>query len=1324
MTPYLPCVALLALALPSAAEIIGYDSFNYPDGSISAANGAIHWDYKNTAPTGHSGTKSTWEVFGGPNTAHVSAGKLVTDAADAKREYRGSNEIEGAVNEDNVAKQVYYRVSLVTPGSMLSTVGLSSLDFGDERIFIGVPFGQNKFGIVDNVAGNTAFSATSALANHAYTFVAKIDFANDLISLYVDPNLTQAENLNTPVVTKAYTGTNWSTAVRLVSGGLINPTTWDDLMVATAWDDLKTRFVTTTADAGAGSLRQTIADAPAGSVIRFDPALSGSTITLTGGRIVLNNAVTISSTGLPGGVTISGNHASQIFYVNGPTVTLESLTLRDGQSRDGGGVYCSSGNLTMRGCTVTACSAMYGGAVYSVTNLVDKKTTLINCTLTGNSATQEGGALFNFQGDTELIHCTITGNSAPLAKGGGAASFAGTTRTTVGHSIIAGNPGDDVTLLAGSFMSFFSSGANLIGSGDGSAAFNQPGDLFATDPKLAPLGNCGGPVATMLPLTDSPAIDRLASATLLDQRGFSRGDGIADSGAVERGPLLTVTNTSDSGPGSLRATLAAVTVPDTGIQFAPGLNGQTITLTTGQLFVPATMNVEIDASTLSSGIIISGNQASRVISSQGILGLNRVTLTGGSEVNGAGIDSTTRLFAVDSTFRDNVASNAGGGIVLYGGSMDLLRCTISGNTADDGGGLWQQGATHSALLNCTVSGNLGTGFLGNGGISIMGGTTRITHTTLTGNMSSGLRPGGLYVQSPGTAHLSSCVIAGNTSATNASVDLEASGLSASGPSLIGVNNSVSSVFPTGTLAGTSASPLDARLAPLGNYGGPTRTAPPFHGSPAIGATGTTALVTDQRGINRAGPLTLGAVHDLPAIVTNAGNSGPGSLRDTLTAAFTTTVRFDPAVFNGEPADVIALTSPLGVNRSVGIDGSTATNVTLSGGDAVRLLTVATGQEMHLKSLTLRDGLSGDGGAIRSQGRLTLDQCRVIENQSTGGGGGISSSGNVTLRSCDLSGNTAASFGGAIVFDNAKLQAENCLFAQNHANTGGGGILTFGGSISLTNSILASNTVSGSGGAIWLQNSGASLKLTHCTVTGNSATGITWDPSGNTVTLENSIVAGNGAQNLARAPLQLGNNQITGTPKLAPLGQYGSGFRSMPPLPGSPAIEGGVLLATTPALDFRGAPRPNGALPDLGAVEAFPLGNLGLASNDGDTIPDIFEGPGSPYPHLSTSVNNSAADTDGDGMTDADEIADSTDPLNANSKLRITHFAISSMNPGFTATNIDFTSFPGLSYSAEFSDDLDFSGARVSPLGSANGFLFQTSINMAPTERFVRIRRNP
>jgi len=48
--------------------------------------------------------------------------------------------------------------------------------------------------------------------------------------------------------------------------------------------------------------------------------------------------------------------------------------------------------------------------------------------------------------------------------------------------------------------------------------------------------------------------------------------------------IIAVTNTNDSGPGSLRGAIAGASDGDT-IQFDPVLKGQTITLTSGELFI-------------------------------------------------------------------------------------------------------------------------------------------------------------------------------------------------------------------------------------------------------------------------------------------------------------------------------------------------------------------------------------------------------------------------------------------------------------------------------------------------------------------------------------------------------------------------------------------------------------------------------------------------------------------------------------------------------------------------------------------------------------------
>ena len=53
--------------------------------------------------------------------------------------------------------------------------------------------------------------------------------------------------------------------------------------------------VLNTNDSGPGSLRQTILNAPGSATITFDPALSGQTIVLTNGQIILKTNVSLKA---------------------------------------------------------------------------------------------------------------------------------------------------------------------------------------------------------------------------------------------------------------------------------------------------------------------------------------------------------------------------------------------------------------------------------------------------------------------------------------------------------------------------------------------------------------------------------------------------------------------------------------------------------------------------------------------------------------------------------------------------------------------------------------------------------------------------------------------------------------------------------------------------------------------------------------------------------------------------------------------------------------------------------------------------------------------
>ncbi len=244
------------------------------------------------------------------------------------------------------------------------------------------------------------------------------------------------------------------------------------------------------------------------------------------------------------GMTISGGNVSSGIggggiLINGGTLTITSSTISGNSADQGGGIFNQGGTLTITSSTISGNSANIGGGVFSNTDLSGPKTTITNSTISGNTATSRGGGFFNFDGLSVIEHSTITNNTAPSGFGSGVASVGSTlTRTEVLSTIISANLGTDVD-VGQPTNSFVSNGYNLIGDGNATGAFNQPGDdTGVTDPKLDALGSYGGPTQTHALLTGSPAIDKGPPSTACpppdtDQRGVQRPqDGDADSTAI------------------------------------------------------------------------------------------------------------------------------------------------------------------------------------------------------------------------------------------------------------------------------------------------------------------------------------------------------------------------------------------------------------------------------------------------------------------------------------------------------------------------------------------------------------------------------------------------------------------------------------------------------------------------------------------------------------------------------------------------------------------------------------------------------------------------
>ncbi len=211
----------------------------------------------------------------------------------------------------------------------------------------------------------------------------------------------------------------------------------------------------------------------------------------------------------------------------------------------------------------------------------------------------------------------------------------------------------------------------------------------------------------------------------------------------------TVTNTTDSGPGSLRDTIAAATNGDT-IDFAPALNGATITLTSGSILI-VTKQLTIDALTLDLGIQISGNNSSRILTiiTNSNVTLKKLTLRNGRQISGSSeiqpenggalFASGGQLTMSDCVIKNSLASANGGGAYFGNGiQANINRCSIVGNEGSAfGGGVHLAGTSSFSMTNSLISGNHSAA--GGGGIFNLIDNPVFTNCTISGNSGAGIR---------------------------------------------------------------------------------------------------------------------------------------------------------------------------------------------------------------------------------------------------------------------------------------------------------------------------------------------------------------------------------------------------------------------------------------------------------------------------------------------------------------------------------------------------------------------------------------------------------
>jgi hypothetical protein len=213
---------------------------------------------------------------------------------------------------------------------------------------------------------------------------------------------------------------------------------------------------------------------------------------------------------------------------------------------------------------------------------------------------------------------------------------------------------------------------------------------------------------------------------------------VADGRTVwVRADSLTVTSAADSGPGSLRAAVAAAPNGAT-ISFDPSLAGQTITLTSGELAITRSLEIEgLGADQLT----VSSNNASRIFDiSAGAV----VTIAGMTMADGLANGSSPVLAST-------------GGAILDFGTLTLSNDVLSNNQAIGDANTSPLGKPGRALAGGLA--NLGTGPLTISGCAFLSNLAQGADGCSNGNAI-----GGAFVNGMGsfaTAIVTDSLFAGN-----------------------------------------------------------------------------------------------------------------------------------------------------------------------------------------------------------------------------------------------------------------------------------------------------------------------------------------------------------------------------------------------------------------------------------------------------------------------------------------------------------------------------------------------------------------------------------
>jgi hypothetical protein len=824
--------------------------------------------------------------------------------------------------------------------------------------------------------------------------------------------------------------------------------------------------VTSMADSGVGSLRDTMTTADAGTVLTITQP---GTVNLNTALAVTKNLTLTAAEGM--NVTLDAGGKDRAMVVKaGATLSLKNIVLRGGKTLvppmmttaataitakagqfdlyepeiaatqrsvtaqadppepvGSGGVLYITGNASLgSGVVVENGEATSGGGIF----VADDATLNIDgAIIRNNKAIGGGGIVINNKATFNLTNGIIEKNTSEVNSGG--------VRNRGKMTMLSGEIRDNTVKIEG---------------GHGGGIYNT-GDFLMKSGKVS-----NNTVAFFGAGLSSFNLTNLPPAKNTIEGGSFEGN--------------KTTRTNDAAGGAI---WSAAELIITGGNFSKNssLYGAAITAQDGAKMTLSNFVAEENSATLDGGAIgcFSG---SICIMKSGIIRNNTAIGVGGAiTLSLTGSDKRTNFILEGGLIEKNTAKR-GGGIRVSNSDLIIKGGEIKNNTASEvGGGIQLDGSAKVTIEGGVISNNDATKFDG-GAVNFGGeGAVTITGGTISGN-TAGRNGGGIY--GDGLVTMSNGVIESNTAKKNGG-GLHVSNLTMTG-GLIRKNSS-------GDIGGGVAHPVGV----LNLRGG---------------------IISENKTVNAGGGVAtyLSKVELSGVIIENnvSGSSAGGFYpHGSSNGKVVEVIMSGGAIRNNTGKFQGGVLLCEGTMKMTGgqINGNTATNEGSSGGIGICSKAVfslengevsnnnghGVGTDENSKLNISGGKISGNkgrsGGGVEGNGQITMTGGSIESNEASEGGGAIFIGGPSTFdfKGGEIKNNTSKKSGGGI-FAGGIINFSNGLISNNTAKDDGGGVAMFKNGILNMSGGSITNNKAATGGGVRLFDGTSKLNKTGGTISGN------------------------------------------------------------------------------------------------------------------------------------------------------------------------------------------------------------------------------------------------